>query len=270
MLAETRLLSETGGNVAVRAQGTGAPVVLLHGVGLQSAAWQPQIAALAPDHHVLALDLPGHGMSAGLGRGARLPDFVDWLRRALDALQLGPVNLVGHSLGALIAAGYAIEHPEQVSRLALLNGVFRRSANARAEVEARADEIAQGRRDIDSPLARWFGDASRERSVCACVRQWLSEVDQGGYATAYAAFARGDDIYADRFATLACPLLALTGSDDPNSTPEMSRAMASAARSGVADVIEGHRHMVNLTAPDAVNRSLRDWLDRPLDGRGDP
>ena len=95
----------------------------------------------------------------------------------------------------------------------------------------------------------------------AKVSGWLSEVDLRGYGTAYDAFARGDMTYANRLSEITCPLLALTGSGDQNSSPAMARAMADAAPLGRALVIEGHRHMVNLTAKDAVNTALQDWLE---------
>ena len=58
-------------------------------------------------------------------------------------------------------------------------------------------------------------------------------------------------------------MLALTGDGDPNSTPKMSRAMAESAQNGHVKVLEGHRHMVNLTAPEAVNKILDNWLAMP-------
>ncbi|MBT2131028.1 alpha/beta fold hydrolase [Aliiroseovarius lamellibrachiae] len=243
------------------------PLVLLHGVGMQSAAWGPQLDAFSDKHHVFALDLPGHGGSDPLPKGAGLAEFVGWLHAVLSHLKLGPVNLAGHSMGALIAGGYAVTHPNMVARVALLNGVFLRTDAARAAVEARADEILDGQFDLETPLVRWFGPSAFEQKICAQVSGWLSSVDPGGYATAYGAFARGDALYADRFAGLTAPLLALTGADDPNSTPEMSAAMADRARNGQAVVINGHRHMVNLTAPDQVNSALDAWLLRPLEER---
>lgn len=257
------------GQLAYREGGSrdAAPLVLLHGVGMQSAAWVPQLTALSQTHHVVALDLPGHGDSAPLPRGATLCDYVAWLHAVLTDLELGPVNLAGHSMGALIAGGYAVAHPDQVTRVALLNGVFERSPTARQAVEARADDILRGQFDLETPLARWFGASAFEQGVCKQVSAWLSSVDPAGYATAYSAFARGDAVFSDRFTTITAPLLALTGADDPNSTPEMSRAMAERAPNGQAVIIKGHRHMVNLTAPDQVNFALATWLSRPLEER---
>lgn len=265
MTLTTLQLSEPYGQIAYRAAGQGEPVVLIHGVGMQSAAWGPQIDALAATHHVIALDMPGHGGSDPLPESAELPDFVAWANEVLSKLNVGPVNLVGHSMGALIAGGLAIKHSDQVKRVAVVNGVYRRTADARQAVEDRAQEIRKGAIDLETPLRRWF--LPQDQEAREQVAEWLSAVDPKGYATAYGAFARGDDTYATGWANVICPMLALTGDGDPNSTPEMSRAMADAAQDGEAVIIEDHRHMVNLTAPDVVTDILQTWLARPTTER---
>ena len=206
MTSTTLQLSEPYGAVTCLRAGRGDPVVLIHGVGMQSAAWGPQIEALSLTHQVIALDMPGHGGSAPLPEGAELPDYVAWLHAVLQALDLGPVSLAGHSMGALIAGGYAVCHPENVARVALLNGVFRRSAGARAAVEARAAEIRAGSFDLETPLARWFGSSPADQQARAQVGEWLSGVNLAGYAAAYTAFARGDSTYADGFARHPLPV----------------------------------------------------------------
>lgn len=263
MTLTTLRLSDPYGLVGLRSNGTGEPLVLIHGVGMQSAAWGPQIDSLSNTHRVLAVDMPGHGESEPLGSDAQLSDFVAWFRAALTALDLGPVNVAGHSMGALIALGIAATSPDMIRRVALLNSVYRRTDAARTAVEQRAQEIKQGHYDLTAPLDRWFGDTLDEQARRADVAGWLSAVDPRGYATAYAAFAKGDATYADDIAQLYMPLLALTGSQDPNSTPEMSRAMAQTARHARVIVLDGHRHMANLTAAQEVNRHLSDWLAMP-------
>ncbi|MBN8292703.1 alpha/beta fold hydrolase [Rhodobacter sp. NTK016B] len=263
MTSITLPLSDGSGRLGYREAGQGAPLVLIHGVGLQSAAWSPQIDALSDSHHVYALDMPGHGDSSPLPEGSELPDFVAWLDRAVATFGLTRFSLAGHSMGALIAGGYAVTHPDKVARVALVNGVFRRDPAARAAVEERARQLREGQVDHDTPLDRWFGDAASDRAARARVAEWLHAVDLGGYATAYGAFSRGDATYADRFGAIRCPLLALTGSEDRNSAPEMSQAMAAAAPKGKALIVEGHRHMVNLTAPEMVTAAMRDWLALP-------
>ncbi|QGZ64759.1 alpha/beta fold hydrolase [Paraburkholderia acidisoli] len=242
-------------------QGHGEPLVLIHGVGMQAGAWYPQMSELSRDFRVIAVDMPGHGASTALDANAGLQQFVAWAIEFIEALNAGPVNLAGHSMGSLIAAGVAVTRPDLVKRVAVLNGVYRRTGEARDAVLQRAAELRSGTIDIETPLKRWFNAEEAQQVAAQRVEAWLKSVDLAGYATAYTAFARGDEVYADGWHSIACPALVLTGSDDPNSTPEMARQMAEAAHQGRAVVIDNERHMVNLTAPEAVNRALRAWLD---------
>ena len=239
--------------------GAGDPLLLIHGVGLRAEAWGPQMGLPG---RVIAVDMPGHGGTSALPAGAMLPDYVAWAARAMAALGLRRANVAGHSMGALVALGLAATSPARVTRLALLNAVHCRSTEARAAVVARADAIARGDFDLETPLTHWFQPG--QEAVRAAVAGWLSAVDRAGYAAAYRAFAVGDATYADALAHLTCPALLLTGAADANSTTEMANAMAKAAPLGHAVVIETHRHMVNLTAPDVVNAALSDWLATPL------
>jgi pimeloyl-ACP methyl ester carboxylesterase len=254
--------SRTRNGAAYLETGAGEPLVLIHGVGMRLEAWGPQIKALCDTHHVIAIDMPGHGESERIASDAKLDAFVAWLAAVIDELGLDSVNVAGHSMGALIAGGIAATQPQRVRRVALLNGVCRRSPDARAAVLARAAEISGGQIDYDGPLLRWFGEANQRTDAYRLTRSWLSDVDPQGYATAYSAFAEGDALYADWWPSVRCPALFLTGADDPNSTSAMAMAMAHAAPHGYFRLIENERHMVNLTAPEAVNAILREWLAR--------
>ena len=264
MTSTTLRRSETRRGAAYVAAGEGEPVVLLHGVGLRLEAWAPQIEALAATHRVIAVDLPGHGASSPIGNGAGLTAFVDWLVMALDDLGLDWANVAGHSMGALIAGGGAITAPQRVHRVALLSAVHRRDDVASAAVKARAAEIAAGNVDPIAPLSRWFGDESAGSEPSRLVKEWLAAVDLEAYATAYGAFAEGDVLFANRWPGVTCPALFLTGEHDPNSTPQMSLDLATAAPNGEACIIADHRHMVNMTAPDQVTAALRHWLTRKV------
>lgn len=265
-MLQTLQRSETRSGTAYVDRGRrGETVVLIHGVGMRAEAWLPQIDRLAERFRVIAVDLPGHGNSPPLGKPALLQHFVEWFDRTLDELETGPLNVAGHSMGALIATGMAATAPRKVKRVALLNGVHRRSDAARRAVEARADEIISGAFDREAPLARWFADDEKHGEAYALAHALLDVVDSSGYATAYKAFATGDSVYSDCWPQVTCPALFLTGDGDMNSTAEMARDMAAAAPHGEAVVIEGHRHMVNLTAPDEVNAALIRWLDREVE-----
>jgi len=261
-MLKTLQRSKTPSGVAYVDQGEGdETVILIHGVGMRIEAWQPQIDCLARHARVVAVDLPGHGSSPPLEKSAELPNFVEWFGSFIGELDLGRVNVAGHSMGALIATGAVASFPKKVRRVALLNGVYKRSLAARKAVEARADEIVSGTFDRHAPLDRWFSASERDGDAYRCVSELLQAVDAFGYAAAYRAFATGDSVYADCWPDVTCPALFLTGDGDPNSTAAMAEEMAAAAHNGKAVVIDGHRHMVNLTAPEEVNEALINWLN---------
>lgn len=264
-MLQTLQRSETPSGVAYVDRGHGhEAVVLIHGVGMRSEAWGPQIERLAESFRVIAVDLPGHGWSAPLGKPSLLGHFVDWFGRFLGELDLGPVNVAGHSMGALIATGIVATVPDKVKRVALLNGVHRRSDEARRAVQSRSEEILSGKFDREAPLSRWFSPEEETTEAYGLVRELLAAVDAEGYAAAYRAFASGDAVYSDCWPRVGCPALFLTGDGDLNSTEDMAREMATATPRGEAVIIRGHRHMVNLTAPDVVNDALIHWLDEEV------
>lgn len=104
--------------------GEGEPLLLLHGRGSAGAAFAPILAPLAAQRRVIALDLPGWGLSdKPVFRGRSPHDALTfWMNGALallDHLGLGAVDLLGHAMGGFVALGLALEHPERVGRLLL-------------------------------------------------------------------------------------------------------------------------------------------------------
>ncbi|QCR38154.1 alpha/beta fold hydrolase [Nissabacter sp. SGAir0207] len=265
MIRKTLLLSECNLRASYLEAGDGPPLVLIHGVGMNAAAWYPQIEWLSRTFKVIAVDMPGHGQSEGFQHDATLPDYVRWLAALLATRPEGCFAVAGHSMGALITAGLAIDYPALVSHAVVISGVFKRNDAAREAVLQRAQELATGHARLDSPLARWFSDTPEEQTLRAQVGEWLQQVDVEGYARAYRAFAGGDRTYADRWQAMRCPVLVMTGEFDANSSPAMARQMAQAAPHGRAVIIENAKHMVNLTDAERVNEELLMFL-RPAGG----
>ena len=264
MMRKTRQLSDPDMQVSYLQAGEGTPLILIHGVGMNAASWYPQIDALSRYFQVIAVDMPGHGESEAFRHPVTLPDYVDWLAAFLHTLPQQRFAVAGHSMGALITAGIAIDYPQLIERAIVMSGVYRRSVAAQQAVLHRAQELATGDARLDSPLARWFGDSDREAALREQVGGWLQEVNVQGYAAAYQAFASGDGVYADRWHEIRCPVLVLTGELDANSSPQMAKQMADAAPHGRAVIIEDARHMVSLTDARRVNNEMLSFL------QGDP
>jgi pimeloyl-ACP methyl ester carboxylesterase len=263
MTRKTQQLSELGLQVSYLEAGQGAPLVLIHGVGMNADAWFPQMDVLSRHFRVIALDMPGHGESSGFRHPATLEDYVQWLALFLQTQPESSFAVAGHSMGALITAGIAIDYPQLVNHAIVMSGVFRRNDSARSAVLTRARELASGHVRLDAPLDRWFSDDHHEHPLRQKVSTWLQQVNLDDYARAYQAFAAGDRFYSERWNEMQCPVLVMTGELDANSNPDMTRQMAQAARLGQAVVVANAKHMLNLTDADRVNEEILSFL-RPV------
>lgn len=118
---EERYVQALGVRTRYVEAGTGDPVVLIHGLGMSVASWRANISPLSGKRHVLAVDLPGHGYSEMPPERYSLKFGVRFMDAFLDAVGLARVSLVGESMGGLVALNYALEQPERVARLVLVD-----------------------------------------------------------------------------------------------------------------------------------------------------
>ncbi|MFC3324517.1 alpha/beta fold hydrolase [Mesorhizobium cantuariense] len=245
--------------------GAGAPVLLIHGVGMNAAIWRDQIASMKGRHDLIAIDMLGHGTSPLPPENAALSDFAEQALRLLDHLGLASVSIVGHSMGALVALEIALRAPSRVRSIVCLNAVFRRPAALARAVRERAAALGThgDPSAIAATLARWFGDPLPQSlaGAAATARAALEGVDPEGYARTYRLFAHADAEHADALAGLELPALFMTGSDDSNSTPAMSAAMARLAPHGQCLVLSGERHMMAMASPEKMTQHISAFLD---------
>lgn len=255
----------SNGGIAWLRRGTGRPVLLLHGVGLRAESMAGLLDGLAPDHEVFAVDLPGHGDSALGDVGDTLTSYTDAIVSAMGPMRAPPV-VVGHSMGAMIALDIAIRYADRCRAVIALNAVFRRSATAAEAVRRRALALSAATASDPLPtLSRWFGDDTNSAAALAC-RRWLETVDSRAYQSAYTVFSREDGPSTDGLSALACPALFVTGADEPNSTPAMSRTMAELSPRGRAVVVPDAAHMLPMTHASFTVSVIRDFLARDVEG----
>ena len=250
---------------AFHVYGKGQPLVLIHGVGMSQAVWAPQMAAFADRYQVVVYDMLGHGDSRLPAEQASLGDYAAQLLDLLDVLDIPAAHVVGHSMGALVALEFALNHPERTRSVTALNAVYCRSPEQSAAVMQRAETLADIGNDVtvEATLERWFDAPTPPHllSTAMLVRGLLKSVDPVGYARTYRLFASSDRAHVDRLPTLTVPALFMTGELDPNSSPAMSQAMAAATPQARLEILPGERHMMSLTAPEIVNQRLRAFLE---------
>jgi pimeloyl-ACP methyl ester carboxylesterase len=147
-------------------QESAPPLVLLHALGENSADWAEVMPALARGRRVYALDLRGHGRSDWPGEYSLELMRADVLR-FLDVLGLGTVDLIGHSMGGVVAYLLAQERPERVSRLVLEDVPVPRPREKTTptrpdgELTFDWDMVVAIRRQIDTPDPAWLEGLSR-------------------------------------------------------------------------------------------------------------
>lgn len=235
--------------------GSGPDLVLLHGVGLDRAMWRRCLPALAARHRVLVADLRGHGASPSAAPGVTLGELAG----DVAALLTGPAHLIGFSLGALVAQQLAAGRPELVSSLTLVSSVAARSdaertAVARRRQRAAEDFGASARAAVD----RWFSPAWRahEPDLADQVLDTLLQTDRTSYLACYDVFATADAGLWPLLPRITAPTLAVTGADDPGSTPEMTRRLAGRIPGARATVVPGARHLLPLERPDDLTSAI--------------
>jgi pimeloyl-ACP methyl ester carboxylesterase len=107
-------------NVVVTGSGPHT-VVLLHGFTDNLRTWRRVVPALAVEHRVVAIDLPGHGATARAWQAPLLNGYADLVAEVLDALDIDePVTVMGNSMGAAVSTVFAAAHPERVDAVVLI------------------------------------------------------------------------------------------------------------------------------------------------------
>jgi pimeloyl-ACP methyl ester carboxylesterase len=117
---ELRFRMVHGYRRAFRVAGSGPPLVLIHGIGDNSATWEHVIPALAKRHLVIAPDLLGHGKSDKPRADYSVAAYANGVRDLLGVLGVQRATLVGHSLGGGVAMQFAYQFPERTERLVLV------------------------------------------------------------------------------------------------------------------------------------------------------
>ena len=217
--------------------------------------WQSVIAEL-PHRRTVTYDMIGHGHASRPPGPYALDTFVDQLAQIVNVLDTD-VDLVGFSMGALVAQGCALTTAgARIRRMVLLNGVHHRTTAERQSIVDRVAEVRAGgfAASVEPALQRWFTPvfAAARPDVVQMVRQRLLANDQRAYADAYEVFATADAALVGRSAEIVVPTLVATGGDDQRSTPEMAEALAAAIPDGCVSILPGLRHLAPLEAPAVI------------------
>jgi pyruvate dehydrogenase E2 component (dihydrolipoamide acetyltransferase) len=228
------------------------PLVLIHGFGGDHASWAFNQAALAQQRPVYAIDLPGHGGSTKQVGDGSLAALARRVAAWMETMGRGRVHVVGHSMGAAVAATLALDHSDRIKSLTAINGAGFGGMLNRDYIDGFL--AASRRKDLKPAVELLFADpalvtremlddliaAKRIDGAAEALRQIADN------AIGAAALTR----LARRIDQIAVPTLRIVGEED--------HIVTDSPRDGARMVRAGH--MPHLEAADAVNTMIAEFL----------
>ncbi|WP_331251786.1 alpha/beta hydrolase [Ruegeria lacuscaerulensis] len=259
-------------SVHVRTLGQGERKVLaLHCTIAHSGAWAGLVGVLGDDATFIAPDMPSHGKSPDWNEQG---DLFDLLTELTVEQLTEPMDVIGHSFGAMIALRLAMEHPDLVRSAVLIEPVFFAVAKQDApDLLAQHDQEAQ-------PYAKALADGDMELAARLFNRMWSTD-DSPRWPDlperTRAAMTRGvhlvpavkDDLFEDKKGLLApdmmsranMPILLVNGSRTHPAMPAICEGLQQRLPNASGCVIEGAGHMAPITHARDMARVIRDFWD---------
>jgi pimeloyl-ACP methyl ester carboxylesterase len=236
--------------------------LFVHGAGMDHSVWPLQARHFAyRGWNALALDLPGHGRSAGELRTS-VPALADWLWGLIKALDVVQVHLVGHSMGALISLELAARHRRKIAGIALLGAAPRMPVHpALLAAAAKAEPLAA------ELICDWGFGPSGHLGGHKAPGSWML-----GHALRLLSESAGPRLHADLIACNAyqagleaaarvrCPTLIVAGAADRLTPAREAAKLAAAIKDAQLATLPDCGHMMMVEQPDATLDALVGFL----------
>jgi pimeloyl-ACP methyl ester carboxylesterase len=252
---------------------SGPPVVLIHGYTDNARDWVPMLPYLSKHYRLILVDIRGHGQSSKPECCYSRLDFAYDIKLLLDGLGVRKADIVGHSLGSIIAQTFAEYWPERTAHVVLISSTGGFPPD-RPKKPAQFDFAAEIRKlkepiDADSPfMIAWWDSPTpvdpdfirRQRKDAAGIplRVWLAVLDEALPA---------DNAFADLQATLPrlkAPTLLIWGSKDPIMEEEVRQTLRNGLPHAKVKVFEGLGHNPFWEDPQGVAQSINVFLDTAI------
>jgi pimeloyl-ACP methyl ester carboxylesterase len=229
-------------------------IIFVHGAGLSGESWQPQTSYFAES---AAVDLPGHGKSTEQPRDS-VADYADWLGKQIRNLSPGPVTLIGHSMGSLVALETAARNPDFVDRLVLVATAATMPVHRDLLERARANDA-----EAAAMVMKWslrqpgFG---RPKPWVAQIRRAFVESAESGVLAQDLTACEAYENAVDVAAAVRCPALLILGERDLMTKPAAAQPLAAALEDARIVMIEDAGHMLPLENTADVNDAITLFL----------
>jgi len=239
------------------------PLVFIHGVGLDHKMWDAQVNSLS-DHSIITYDLLGHGKTPYNKEEVTLNDFSNQLDYLLKFLKIDKVNLVGFSLGSLIALDFASKFQHKLKSLTVIGTTYKRTVEQRDLVVERFEQAKLHKPISKQALKRWFTDEYLNDHP-EIYDQFIKILTKDGddhlnFLKAYKLFAYHQD-NIDLIKQIKTKTLIMTGSGDTGSTVQMSKTLSDDLINSSFIEINNGKHLCSIECADDVNINLENFIN---------
>jgi len=245
-----------------------AVIVFVHGLGLNRHVWDRYASRFAHRYRVLKYDLFGHGDSSPPSGMPSLTMFSEQLLGLMDELAIDQCSIIGFSLGGMINRRFAMDHPERLRAMAILNSPHEREPEAQKLVEQRALDSAAGGpgATLDATIERWFTAdfITHNPDFITTVRGWVLANDPEIYALCRQVLAFGVVELIRPDPPITHPTLVISCENDSGSTPAMSQTIASEISGAQVIIVPQLQHMGLVENASFFINALAEFLENEL------
>jgi 3-oxoadipate enol-lactonase len=242
----------------------GPTVVFANSLGTDLRLWDAVLPLLPDSFRYVRFDMRGHGLSECPEGPYSIADLSADTAGLIESLDLGPVLFVGLSIGGMVGQQLAADRPDLIRALVLSNTAARMGNPAmwRARIETIRSRGLPAVRD--AVLDRWFGPAFGATEEAELWGAMLERTPVEGYIGCCEAIAAAD--LSQSTATLRLPVLAIAGSADGASPPDLVKVTAGMIPGAAFQVIEGAGHLPCVENPAAYASILTPFLKEHAHG----
>lgn len=253
-------------NLYYEIHGTGEPLLLIHGLGLDSGAWIGQVLALSSTYQVITFDNRGCGRTDAPGFPYSTEIMAEDTIALLDALEIDRCHVLGFSMGGLIAQVLTIKYPERVQSLILASTAAKLPAISRQVIQAWAqllkEKIRPGMR-VKVQLPWLFtnqflqSDAIVDELINLSLR-YPYQPTVSGFTGQVAACVTHDSL--EQLSQIVLPTLILAGQEDILIPVKASQEMMLNLPNATLQIIDHASHNFFWEMPDQFNRAVLDFV----------
>ncbi len=235
----------------------GRAVLMVHGAGSNGHTFHYQYEKLGEAHSPIAIDLPGHGRSAGVDGLGSVEEYSDFVIAFADALKLKSFVIAGRSMGGAIAMDVALRYPGRIEALVLIATAPKFNI-PQASVDIWRN-VTMGR--APQPFTTDYHSPKTVKEHFEIVREgWMEQIqtDPRVRYTDLLACTKLD--LRDKIGAIAKPAIVLAGADDKITPPADAEAIAAKIKGARLKTIADAAHSITSEQPGEVNAAIEGFL----------